>query len=143
MFETKINEKKEDILFNIRAKKAKDLFNDKNYSEAIKYDNVNEKIIFNYLINEKIIDYSDQKINTMILGLNKDHLKIFSKKNKYILIKEDQFDVFKLKMGRINRLLYRAALPDIELAAPSIPSGSLDENLFVNALNLAPRIALT
>ena len=97
----------EDILFNLRAKKAEEFFEKKNYSKAIIYDNVKEKYIYYYLKNalindKKSIDINKLEIKTMILGLNKEHLADISQYIKVNIV--DSFEIFKNNIFNIHHI---------------------------------------
>ena len=96
-----------DILFHIRAKKAEEYFNEKCYSEAIKYDNVNETYIYYYiknLLENKItINFQESQMKFMLLGLDEIELKELSLYNSNISI-VNTFEIFKNNIFHIYEL---------------------------------------
>lgn len=83
------------------------LFDAKNYSDAIKYDNVNENYIYhhikNIIENKENINFDDKEIQRMLLGLDKTHLQELNQINSNILV-EDIFEKMKKSIFKIYEL---------------------------------------
>ena len=83
------------------------LFDAKNNSDAIKYDNVNENYIYhhikNIIENKENINFDDKEIQRMLLGLDKTHLQELNQINSNILV-EDIFEKMKKSIFKIYEL---------------------------------------
>ena len=104
----------ENILFFKRSLKASEAELSKDYNLAIKYDNVTEKYIYEYLkLNENKLDFSELQNKTLALGLSKEHFDELKIKIEYSDFKEMFFkyidllqnDIFKTDQTTIKQKL--------------------------------------
>ena len=87
----------DDIIFLNRFKiaKEKELLND--YNEAIKYDNVTESIIYEYLsLNKNNLNFSDLETKTMALALSEEHFNTLGLNFDYVDFKQKFFEFMDL-----------------------------------------------
>ena len=87
----------DDIIFLNRFKiaKEKELLND--YNEAIKYDNVTENIIYEYLsLNKNNLNFSDLETKTMALALSEEHFNTLGLNFDYVDFKQKFFEFMDL-----------------------------------------------
>jgi len=111
----------ENILFSNRSLKASEAELSKDYNLAIKYDNVTEKYIYEYLkLNKNNLDFSELQNKTLALGLSKEHFDELKIKIEYCDFKEMFFkyidllqnDIFKEDETTIKQKLISLYLND-------------------------------
>jgi len=111
----------ENILFFKRSLKASEAELSKDYNLAIKYDNVTEKYIYEYLkLNKNNLDFSELQNKTLALGLSKEHFDELKIKLEYSDFKEMFFkyidllqnDIFKEDETKIKQKLINLYLND-------------------------------